>query len=102
MAWTVHKPADCLLGKQHKEEQKKPYKANSATVAAAATSTVNPQFAALMAAMANLDQNERWLAPACMYYMLVVCMAGPLDTEQVIATHLLLHIIPIVICKINQ
>jgi hypothetical protein len=21
MAWTVHKPADCLLGKQHKEEQ---------------------------------------------------------------------------------
>jgi len=58
MAWTVHKPANCLLGKQHKEEQKKPYKANSATVAAAATSAVNPQFAALMAAMANLDQNE--------------------------------------------
>jgi hypothetical protein len=24
MAWTVHKPADCLLGKQHKEEQKNP------------------------------------------------------------------------------
>ncbi len=23
MVWTVHKPADCLLGKQHKEEQKK-------------------------------------------------------------------------------
>ena len=58
MAWTVHKPADCLLGKQCKEEQKKPHKANSATVAAAATSAVNPQFAALMAAMANLDQNE--------------------------------------------
>jgi hypothetical protein len=58
MAWTVHKPADCLLGKQHKEDQKKPYKANSATVAAAATLTVNPQFAALMAAMANLDQHE--------------------------------------------
>jgi hypothetical protein len=58
MAWTVHKPADCLLGKHHKEEQKKPYKAKSATVAAAATSAVNPQFAALMAAMANLDQNE--------------------------------------------
>ena len=33
-------------------------KANSATVIAAATSAVNPQFAALMAAMANLDQNE--------------------------------------------
>jgi hypothetical protein len=58
MAWTVYKPANCLLGKQHKEEQKKPYKANSVTVAAAATSAVNPQFAALMTAMANLDQNE--------------------------------------------
>ena len=58
MAWTVHKPADCLLGRQHKEEQKKPYKANSATIAAAATSAVNPQFAALMATMANLYQNE--------------------------------------------
>jgi len=58
MAWTVHKPADCLLGKQRKDEQKKPHKANSATAAAAATSAVNPQFAALMAAMANLDQNE--------------------------------------------
>jgi hypothetical protein len=58
MAWTVHKPADCLLGKQHKEEQKKTHKANSATVAAAATSAVNPHFASLLAAMANLDQNE--------------------------------------------
>ena len=60
MAWTIHKPADCLLGNQHKEEQKKHYKANSATVTAVATSAVNPQFAALIAAMANLDldQNE--------------------------------------------
>jgi hypothetical protein len=58
MAWTDHKPANCLLGKQQKEDQKKPYKANCATVAAAATSAVNPQFAALMAAMANLDPNE--------------------------------------------
>ncbi len=55
---TIHKPADFLLGKQHKDEQKKPYKANSATVAAVATSAVNPHFAALMAAMANLDMNE--------------------------------------------
>jgi hypothetical protein len=23
MVWTIHKPANCLLGKQHKEEQKK-------------------------------------------------------------------------------
>ncbi len=58
MAWTVHKPADCLLGKQHKDEQKKSYKANFATVAAAATSAVNPHFVALLAAMANLDMNE--------------------------------------------
>ncbi len=43
MAWTVHKPTDCLLGKQHKEEQKKkPHKANSATFAAAAAMAVNP------------------------------------------------------------
>jgi hypothetical protein len=59
MAWTVHKPNDCYLGKQHKDEQKKkPHKANSATVAAAATSAVKPHFAALMAAMANLDMNK--------------------------------------------
>ncbi len=54
MVWTVHKPADCLLGKGHKEEQKKkPQKANSATFAAAA---VNPQFAALMASISDLDE----------------------------------------------
>ena len=58
MAWTVHKPADCLLGKQHKDEQKKPYKANSATIAAVATLAVNPHFSALMAATANLDMNK--------------------------------------------
>ena len=57
MAWTVHKPADCLLWKQRKDEQKKT-KANSATVAAAATLAINPHFASLMAAMANLDQSE--------------------------------------------
>ncbi len=57
MAWTVHKPADCLLGKQHKKEQKKqPQKANSAIVAAATATTVNPHFAALMASVANLEE----------------------------------------------
>jgi hypothetical protein len=40
------------------EQKKKPHKANSATVAAAATLAVNPHFAALMATMANLDMNE--------------------------------------------
>ncbi len=57
MAWTVHKPTDCLLGKQHKEEQKKkPQKANSATLAAAAATAVNPQFATLVASIANLEE----------------------------------------------
>jgi thiol-disulfide isomerase/thioredoxin len=43
MAWTVHKPANCLLGKQHKEDQKKkPHKANSGSfAAAAATATLS-------------------------------------------------------------
>jgi hypothetical protein len=38
MAWMVHKPANCLLGKQYKEKhKKKPQKAvaNSTTFAAA-------------------------------------------------------------------
>jgi hypothetical protein len=59
MAWTIHKPADCLLGKQHKEEQKKkPQKAvvNSITFAAAAATAVNPRFAILMASITNLDK----------------------------------------------
>jgi hypothetical protein len=56
MGWTMHKPADCLLGKQHKEDLKKmPQKANSATFAAAAATAVNPQFATLMALIADLD-----------------------------------------------
>jgi hypothetical protein len=57
MAWTVHKPVDCLLSKQHKEEQKKkPHKADSGTFAAATATALNPQFAALMASIANLDE----------------------------------------------
>jgi hypothetical protein len=57
MAWTVHKPADCLLGKQHKEDQKKKLqKANYATFAAAAATAVNSQFKALMASLTHLDK----------------------------------------------
>jgi hypothetical protein len=59
MAWMVHKPADCLLCKQHKEEQKKKLQkavAKSTTFAAAAATAVNPQFTALMASIANLDK----------------------------------------------
>jgi hypothetical protein len=59
MAWAVHKPTNCLLGKQHKEDQKKkPQKAvaNSATFAAATAMAVNPQFATLTASIADLDK----------------------------------------------
>ena len=61
MAWCMHLPADCRLGKERKEEQKKTtpaYVANSATYAAAAASLVNPHFQALIAAMGNLDEEE--------------------------------------------
>jgi hypothetical protein len=57
MAWRVHKPVDCLLGKQHKEDQKKKLqKANFATFAAATAMAVNPQFTALMASISNLEE----------------------------------------------
>jgi hypothetical protein len=57
MVWMVHKPANCLLGKQHKEEQKKKlHKANSGTFAAATANAVNPQFSTLMASIADLDK----------------------------------------------
>jgi hypothetical protein len=57
MVWMVHKPTDCLLRKQHKEGQKKKlHTANSGTFAAAAATAVNPQFAALMASIADLDE----------------------------------------------
>jgi hypothetical protein len=59
MAWMVHKPDACLLGKQRKEEQKPAFCANSATVAAAtATATVNPHYAAMLATLGNLAQDE--------------------------------------------
>jgi hypothetical protein len=57
MVWTAHKPANCMLGKQHKKEQKKkPQMANSATVATATVTAVNPHFFALMATLANLEE----------------------------------------------
>ncbi len=57
MAWTSHKPANCLLGKQHKEDQKKkPHKSNSAFIVATAAIAINPLFAVLMTTLANLKQ----------------------------------------------
>jgi hypothetical protein len=58
MAWTVHKPADCCLGKKHHEEQKPAFCANSATVAAAAATAVNPHYVALLATLGALTDNE--------------------------------------------
>jgi hypothetical protein len=59
MAWTVHKPAACRLGKQHKEDQKSAHRADSATVAAtAAAATINPHYAALLATLGKLEQED--------------------------------------------
>jgi hypothetical protein len=57
MAWTVHKPSDCKLGKKHKDNQKKDRnKANSAIVASAAITTISPCYAALLATFANIEE----------------------------------------------
>ena len=58
MAWTVHKPANCRLGKKHKEEQKPAFHANSATVAATATTVVNPHYVALLAILGELQDDD--------------------------------------------
>jgi hypothetical protein len=59
MLWTVHLPAECCLGKQHKEEQKaKPVMtvhAIAATYAAATATQFNPHYQAMLAALADED-----------------------------------------------
>jgi hypothetical protein len=55
MAWTVHKPADCKLGKKRAEEQKSSARAHSKIVAASTATTVNPHFAALIASFGSED-----------------------------------------------
>ncbi len=55
MAWTVHKPSECKLGKKMAKDQKSSAKAHSATVAAAAAATVNPHFAAMLATLGGED-----------------------------------------------
>ncbi len=57
MAWTVHKPSNCKLGKKHKDHQKTDRnKANSAIVASAAATTISPCYAALLATLANIEE----------------------------------------------
>ena len=59
MSWTIHKPADCRLGKQQKDEQKSTFRANSATVAATqAAVAINPHYAALLATLNELEDDE--------------------------------------------
>jgi hypothetical protein len=59
MARTAHKPADCCLGKQQKDEQKSTPRASSATVAATgAATTINPHYAALLASLGQLENEE--------------------------------------------
>jgi hypothetical protein len=56
MAWMVHKPSDCKLGKKHKDHQRKDgNKANFAVVASAAT-TINPLYATFLATLANIKE----------------------------------------------
>ncbi len=55
MAWTVHKPANCKLGKKRVEKQKSSARAHSVIVAASAAATVNPHFAALLATLGSKD-----------------------------------------------
>jgi hypothetical protein len=53
MAWTMHSPKECRLGKEEKGE-----KASSATVAAAAVTTVNPSYQALLSTLAKFQDEE--------------------------------------------
>jgi hypothetical protein len=55
MAWCMHLPSECRLGKQRKMEQMPTVGAASATYAAAVTSIANPQFQALIASIAGLQ-----------------------------------------------
>ncbi len=57
----MHKPSECHLGKERKEEQQKTkpaYTANSATYAAATASMVDPYFQALFATIGTALQGR--------------------------------------------
>ncbi len=55
MAWTMHSPKDCHLGKERKGEN---MVANSATVAAAAATAINPSYQALLSTLAKFQDKE--------------------------------------------
>ena len=60
MAWTIHKPQDCTLNPKHKDykEKNNDNKANSAVVASSATTTLNNRYAALLATIATMNEEE--------------------------------------------
>ena len=66
MAWTAHKPQDCRLNPKHKDYQggkKGDHKAHSAVVASSATApsattTLNNRYAALLAMIATMQNEE--------------------------------------------
>ncbi len=55
MAWCMHLPSECRLGKQRKEEQTPTIEATSTTYAATVALIANPQFQALIASIAGLQ-----------------------------------------------
>jgi hypothetical protein len=63
MAWTAHKPQDCHLNPKHKDYKKNNNKANSAVLASlatvpSATTTLNNCYAALLATLATMNEEE--------------------------------------------
>jgi hypothetical protein len=65
MAWTAHKPHDCTLNPKHKDYngKKGDHKANSAVVTSSAivpsaTTTLNNRYAALLATIATMQDEE--------------------------------------------
>ena len=63
MAWTAHKPQDCRLNPRHKDYKKPDNRANSAVVASSATvpsvtTTLNNRYAALLATLATMNEDE--------------------------------------------
>ncbi len=56
MAWIVHKPFDCKLGKKHKYNQRKDCNKDNPAVVASAATTINPHYAALLATLANIKE----------------------------------------------
>jgi hypothetical protein len=107
MVWTAHKPQDhCRLNPKHKDYQggkKGDHKAHSVVVASSAmapsaTTTLNNCYVALLATIGTMQNEKRWCMPACIWNMLV-CVAGPLDTGQLL-TYLYILLLPVIVLNL--